>query len=90
MNKKELIDIISENIGLTKKEAQNFIESVIDVISNTLVQGDKVQISGFAKFSVLNKKTKKGINPQTKSTITIPSRRVPKFKAGKNLREALN
>ncbi len=90
MNKKDLIDIVSEDTGLTKKEAQTFIENSISVMTDALVKGKKVQITGFGTFSVLKRKAKKGINPQTKSKITISARKVPKFKAGKLLQDSLN
>ena len=90
MNKKDLIDIVSEDTGLTKKEAQTFIENTISVMTDALVKGKKVQITGFGTFRVLKRKAKKGINPQTKSKITISSRKVPKFKAGKLLQDSLN
>ncbi len=90
VNKKDLVDYISDEAGLTKKEVQSFVESSIEVMSDALVKGNKVQITGFGTFSVLKRKAKKGINPQTKKKITIPSRKVPKFKAGKLLIDGIN
>lgn len=89
MNKKDLIDVVSKNTGLMKKEAKCFVEGAISVITNTLSKGEKVCLTGFGIFTALEKNAKKGINPQTKAIITIPARRVPKFKAGKALKKAM-
>lgn len=87
MNKNDLIDHISESTGLAKKECHVFVESTIAVLTDILARGEKVTVSGFGTFDVLTRKAKKGINPATGQKITIASRRVPRFKAGKVLKE---
>ena len=89
MNKNDLIDYISESTGLAKKECHAFVESTITVLTETLARGEKATITGFGTFSVLARKAKKGINPATGQKITIGPRRVPRFKAGKVLKESL-
>lgn len=85
MNKAELINAIAEKAGLTKADAKNALDATIEVISEAMVQNDKVALIGFGTFSVSEKAERTGINPATKEKITIPAKKVVKFKVGAEL-----
>ena len=85
MNKAELINAIAEKAGLSKADAKNALDATIEVISEAMVQNDKVALIGFGTFSVSEKAERTGINPATKEKITIPAKKVVKFKAGAGL-----
>ena len=90
MNKAELIDVISDKVGITKKETEDVIDTMLDTIVNQLKDGKEVTLTGFGAFSARTRKGRIGVNPRNPSEkIEIPSVVVPKFKAGKNLKEAL-
>jgi DNA-binding protein HU-beta len=90
MNKAELVEVISEKAGLPKKEVEDVIDSMTDTIVNKLKAGEEVTLTGFGAFSARTRKGRIGVNPRNPSEkIEIPSVVVPKFKAGKNLKEAL-
>ena len=89
MNKSELVASVAEKTGLTKKDAEKAVGSVFDTITEALVAGDKVQLVGFGTFAVRDRKERQGQNPQTKQPITIPATKVPAFKAGKGLKDAV-
>lgn len=89
MNKSELVDAIASGSGLTKAEASRVLETFTSTITDTLKNGDQVVIPGFGSFSTLNRSARTGRNPQTGEPINIQASRVPKFKAGKNLKEAV-
>lgn len=89
MNKTELISVTAEHTGMTKKDAERCINAAIDAITASLVQGEKVQLSGFGSFEVKNRDARVGRNPHTKETIEIPATRVPQFKASKTLRDCV-
>ena len=90
MNKTELIAAIAEKTELTKKDAERALKAFVDVVTDELKQGEKVQLVGFGTFEVSERPERKGINPKTKATITIPASKAPKFKAGKALKETVN
>lgn len=85
MNKSELINAIAEQAGLTKVDAKKALEAFICAISDAMAKGDKVALVGFGTFSVNKKGERTGINPATKEKITIPAKKVVKFKAGAEL-----
>ena len=85
MNKAELINAIAEKAGLSKADAKNALDATIEVISEAMVQNDKVALIGFGTFSVSEKAERTGINPATKEKITSPAKKVVKFKAGAEL-----
>ena len=87
MNKTELITIAAENSGLSKKDAERVLNAAIDAITASLVNGDKVQISGFGSFETKDREARMGRNPHTKEAIEIPATTIPVFKAGKALKE---
>ena len=90
MNKAELITAVAENADMTKKDAEKVIKAFIDVVTETLVKGDKVQLVGFGSFEVRKRAARKGRNPQTKEEIKIPASKAPVFKAGKALKDLVN
>ena len=87
MNKAQPVEEVSRKTGLTKKETQNVIDGMMETIGDTLSSGEKVTLVSFGTFRVVNKKARKGVNPQTRETIQIPAKKVPKFVPGKGLRE---
>lgn len=88
-NKAELIDNVSAATDLTKKDATAAVEAVFESITDTLAKGEKVQVIGFGNFEVRERAARKGRNPQTGEEIQIPASKVPAFKAGKALKEAV-
>ena len=89
MNKTELIAAVAEKSACTKKDADMIIASVIDVISETLKKGEKVQLVGFGTFETKQRAARKGLNPRTKEEIDIPASTIPVFKAGKALKDSI-
>ena len=90
MNKAELIDAMSKETNLTKKDVESVLNSFVNVVSNTLEKKDKVQLVGFGTFETRERAARTGRNPQTGETIKIAAATVPAFKAGKALKEAVN
>lgn len=89
MNKTELIEKIAAGSGLSKADSKKALEACVASIKEALVAGDKVQLIGFGTFSVNERPERKGINPATKQEITIPAKKVAKFKAGTELSDAI-
>jgi len=90
MNKTDLIEIIAEKNELSKAAAGRVLDTVIDSITSSLGKGKAVTLVGFGTFAVSKRKQRTGRNPQTGATITIPAAKVPRFKAGKNLKDKVN
>ena len=90
MNKADLIAAIAAKTGDTKKVAEASVNAFVDVVTETLKKGDKVQLVGFGSFEVRKRAARKGRNPQTKEEIKIPASKAPVFKAGKALKELVN
>ena len=89
MTKDQMIARMSENAGITKKQATEALDSFMGSVTTQLQKGEKVSFSGFGTFSVSNRKARIGRNPQTGAQIDIPATKVPVFKAGKHLKEAI-
>ncbi|HEX5430081.1 MAG TPA: HU family DNA-binding protein [Patescibacteria group bacterium] len=90
MNKQELIEALASKLGTGKAEAEKSLKAFIDVISESLRQGTDVNISGFGVFTVVNRAARMGVNPQNpEQKIQIPAVKVPKFRAGKGLKDAV-
>jgi DNA-binding protein HU-beta len=87
MNKNELIAAVAEKAGLTKSAAGEAVDSVFDVITKALTKGDEVRLVGFGTFLTAKRKATEGRNPRTGAAIKIPATCLPKFRAGKNLKE---
>ena len=90
MNKADLIAAIAAKTGDTKKVAEASVNAFVDVVTETLKKGDKVQLVGFGSFEVRKRAARKGRNPQTKEEIKIPASKAPVFKAGKALKDLVN
>ena len=82
MNKSELVNAMAEKAEMTKVNAKKALEAFVSVVENALVNGDKVNLTGFGSFSAIEKSARTGINPSTKNKIAIPAKKVVKFKAG--------
>lgn len=90
MNKAELINVIAEKVGVTKKQAEDMIECFVDTVISELKKNEEVTIAGFGQFMAKTRAGRTGVNPQRPTEkIQIPPVRVPKFKAGKSLKDAL-
>lgn len=87
MNKADLVVKVANQTGLTKKASREAVDAVISAITDSLNKGERVTLVGFGTFHVMERKERKGVNPQTRETIQIPAKKVPKFKAGKSLRK---
>lgn len=90
MKKDELVSAIAEQTGLAKADAKSAVDAFVNVVTEELKKGGKVQLVGFGTFEVAERAAREGINPQTKEAIHIEASRAPKFKAGKALKDALN
>ena len=89
MTKQEIISAVSEKTEGTKKEAAIYVNAVLDSITEALADGEKVQFTGFGTFDISHRAEREGRNPQTGEIITIAAVDVPKFKAGKALKDAV-
>ena len=89
MNKADLINATAEKAGLSKKDAEKAVNAAITVINDALIEGDKIQLVGFGAFEVKERKSRIGRNPKTKESINIPASKVPVFKPGKALKDAV-
>lgn len=89
MNKTELTKAVADKAGLTQQDAKKAIDATIDAIIEALKTGDKVALVGFGTFAVSERGARQGINPQTKAVIEIAAKKQAKFKAGKELDEAI-
>ena len=85
MNKTELVAKIAEGAGLSKVDAKKALDATLEAITNAVKAGDKVALVGFGTLDVTERAERQGINPATKETITIPAKKVVKFKAGADL-----
>ena len=90
MNKAELIDAVAEGADISKADATRAVDTVVDQITQTLKGGDQVTLVGFGTFSVKDRAARTGRNPRTGEPINIPASKVPGFKAGKALKDAVN
>jgi len=89
MNKAELVEEMADQTGLTKRTSKEAIDAVVSAITDPLAREERVALVGFGTFQVMERKVRTGRNPQTGKELQIPAKKVPKFKAGKSLREAV-
>jgi len=87
MNKADLVEKVANQTGLTKKVSREAVDAIISAITDSLTTEERVTLVGFGTFQVRQRKARKGVNPQTREAINIPAKKVPKFVAGKGLRE---
>ena len=90
MNKDDLIGKIATNIGISKTDATKSVNAVFSTITSTLKSGNEVRLVGFGTFLVTNRAATTGRNPRTGESIQIPAKKVPKFRAGKALKQSVN
>ena len=89
MNKSELIALASQTSGVTRRDAERVINAALEAISAAMVEGDKVQLSGFGTFETKEREARVGRNPHTREAVEIPATRVPSFKASKVLKDSV-
>ncbi|MBQ1236258.1 MAG: HU family DNA-binding protein [Oscillospiraceae bacterium] len=89
MNKAELVAAVAEKTALSKKDSEKVVNAAFEAITEALVAGEKVQLVGFGSFETKERNARIGRNPRTKEEIEIPASRVPAFKAGKALKDAV-
>ena len=89
MNKSELINSLSEETSFNKRDISLVLDRFVNIVQRELKKGSKVSLSNFGTFSLSHRPERRGINPSTKERISLPAVNVPKFKAGKNLRESV-
>lgn len=90
MTKADLINLIAEKGEYSKKDAEKALSTVIDSITDVLASGDKITLVGFGTFEVRDRAAKEAINPLTKESVHVPAKKVPAFKAGRALKEAVD
>ena len=90
MNKTELVAAVAEQADISKKDAEKALKAFVDVVTEKMKKGEKVQLVGFGTFEVSERAAREGRNPQTGKTMKIEACKAPKFKAGKALKDAVN
>lgn len=90
MNKKDIVESIHDTVGFPKRETTQIVDKAVEIMKSALIEGDSVMISRFGNFSVREKKARKGRNPKTGETITIPARKVVTFKVSRVLKERVD
>ena len=90
MNKTELVAAVAEQADISKKDAEKALKAFVDVVTEEMKKGEKVQLVGFGTFEVSERAAREGRNPQTGKTMKIEACKAPKFKAGKALKEIVN
>ena len=90
MNKTELVAAIAEKAELSKKDSEKALKAFIDVVTDELKAGEKIQLVGFGTFEVAERAAREGRNPQSGEPMTIAASKAPKFKAGKALKDLVN
>jgi len=87
VNKAQLVEEVANQTGLTKRTSREVVDAIISAITDSLAREERVTLVGFGTFQVRQRKARRGVNPQTRGTIQIPAKKVPKFKPGRGLRE---
>ena len=90
MTKADLINVVAQKTGLTKKDSETAVAAVLEAVTEALAGGDKVSLVGFGTFEVKDRAERKGIKPRTKEEISIAASKLPSFKAGKALKDAVS
>ena len=90
MDKTELVAAVAEQADISKKDAEKVLKAFVDVVTEEMKKGEKVQLVGFGTFEVSERAAREGRNPQTGKTMKIEACKAPKFKAGKALKDAVN
>jgi integration host factor subunit beta len=90
MTKAELVDEVARTVQLTKKQAETIVNIVFDSIVDSLRNGEKIELRGFGSFRLRSRKSRTGRNPKTGQKVDVPSKKIPYFKPGKELKELIN
>ena len=90
MNKSEIVAAVADELDITRKDAETAVDKIFEKITQALVVGDKVVLSGFGAFEVRERAQREGRDPRTGETIIVPASKTPAFKAGKSLKDAVN
>lgn len=90
MTKAELVDEVARTVQLTKKQAETIVNLVFDSIVDSLRAGEKIELRGFGSFRLRSRKSRLGRNPKTGAKVDVPSKKIPYFKPGKELKELIN
>ena len=90
MNKQQLIDVVAQNTGMTKKDSVSAVSAILDVITTALASGEDVKITGFGSFEVKTREARTGRNPKTGAPVEIPASKYVSFSAGSVLKEKVN
>lgn len=90
MTKADLVEEVAKTVNLTKKETDLLVNTIFDSISGALAKGDKVELRGFGSFRIRRRNSRRGRNPKTGTSVSVPEKRVPFFKVGKHLKELVN
>src|SRR6478735_8234881 len=90
MTKADLVESVAREADMTKKDAEQLVEIIFDSITQTLNKGEKIELRGFGSFRVRERNSRKGRNPKTGDSVSIPAKRVAYFKPGKELKELIN
>jgi len=91
MTKAELVERVSDKVSdLTKKQTETIVNTIFDSIKDALAKGDKIEIRGFGSFKIRTRKEREGRNPKTGAPVSVPSKKVPFFKAGKELKDLVD
>lgn len=89
MNKSAVVNAVAQKTGYSKKEVETVLQAILDVVTDTMQEGGQVTFTGFGSFTTSNRAARDGVNPATGEKIKIPAMTVPKFKAGKALKDAV-
>ncbi len=89
MTKQEFVDLVAQKSGLTKRDAGDAVDAVLNVIADSLKAGTDVTFTGFGKFSVAHRAARTGVNPRTGERLSIAASKVPKFTPGSSLKQAV-
>jgi len=89
MNKNELISAIADNAGITKADASRALQALLETLTTSMAKGDSISLTGFGSFSVTERAARTGRNPSNGKSLEIAAKKVPKFKPGKTLKEAI-
>jgi len=90
MTKAELVEEVAKETDLTKKDAEVIVQTVLDSITDALQRGEGVELRGFGSFRIRSRSPRQGRNPKTGSDVSVPAKKVPHFKPGKELRDIVN
>jgi len=90
MTKAELVEEVAKESDLTKKDAEVIVQTVLDSITDALQRGEGVELRGFGSFRIRSRSPRQGRNPKTGSDVSVPAKKVPHFKPGKELRDIVN